>query len=79
MRLVQPTQIFLNEAELHQNGYDDAEVAQWVMSLNETQTAGPGVPVPPATANDKVFQAAFPSAMMEHLSCLPEAKNGYGP
>jgi len=28
---------------------------------------------PPATANDPVFQVAFPSALMQDLPCLPEA------
>jgi hypothetical protein len=31
------------------------------------------VVVPADQANDLVFQAAFPSAMMSHLPCLPEA------
>ena len=46
VRLVQPTQIFLNEDELHQNGYTDAEVAQWVMTLTKEQTLGPGSRAP---------------------------------
>ena len=35
------------------------------MTLTQAQSAGPGQTVDPATANDTVFQAAFPSALME--------------
>ena len=31
--------------------------------------------VPADQADDLVFQAAFPSAMMRHLPCLPEARS----
>jgi hypothetical protein len=33
----------------------------------------PGVQVPADEANDRVFQAAFPSEMLDRLPCLPEA------
>jgi hypothetical protein len=32
------------------------------------------VSVPADEADDLVFQAAFPSKMMRHLPCLPEAR-----
>jgi hypothetical protein len=72
--LVQPTQVFLNVDELAQNGFTVGDVARYVMTLTQAQTAGPGQTVDPATANDKVFQAAFPSALMTDLPCLPEAR-----
>ena len=72
--LIQPTQMFINTAELRQNGYTLAQVAEWVMGLTQAQTAGSGVAVDPATANDTVFQAAFPSEIMKGLPCLPEAR-----
>ncbi len=74
VQLIQPTQIFVDVNELRQNGYTLAQVSQWLMGLTEAETAGPGVTVDPATANEPVLQAAFPSAMMEHLPCLPEAQ-----
>jgi hypothetical protein len=72
--LVQPTQVFLNVDELTDNGFTVADVARYVMTLTQAQTAGGGTTVNPATANDPVFQAAFPSDMMPALPCLPEAR-----
>jgi hypothetical protein len=72
--LVQPTGIFMNEAELRQNGHTLAEVAAYVMSLTKNQAKGEGVQVPAAEQNDTVFEAAFPSEMMDDLPCLPEAR-----
>jgi hypothetical protein len=71
--LVQPSQVFLNVDELEQNGFTVGDVARYIMTLTQATTAGPGQTVDPATANDTVFQAAFPSALMQDLPCLPEA------
>lgn len=73
VELIQPTQLFVDEAELQQNGGTLEEVARWIMELTEADTAAPGVQVPTAEAGDKVFQAAFPSALMTNLDCLQEA------
>jgi type I phosphodiesterase/nucleotide pyrophosphatase len=74
VQLIQPTQIFINMEELAQNGYTLDDVARYVMGLTKADTAQPGVVVPPDQANDLVFQAAFPSALMKRLPCLPEAR-----
>ena len=74
VELVQPTQVFVNEAELRQNGHTLEEVSEWVMGLTKADTALPGVTVPAAEAGDPVFQAAFPSSIMGSLPCLPEAR-----
>ncbi len=74
VELVQPTQIFVNTDELRQNGYTLAQVSEWIMGLTQAQTAGAGVTVDAATANDRVFQAVFPSSIMRDLACLPEAR-----
>jgi Uncharacterized proteins of the AP superfamily len=74
VELVQPSQVFLNTDELAKNGFTVGDVARYIMTLTQAQTAGPGQTVNPATANDKVFQAAFPSDLMAHLPCLPEAR-----
>lgn len=74
VELVQPTQIFVNEAELGQNGHTIEEVAEWVLGLTKGDTAQPGVVVPAEEADDRVFEAAFPSRMMNDLACLPEAR-----
>jgi hypothetical protein len=74
VQLVQPTQIFVNEAELRQNGHTLEEIADWVMGMTKADTAQPGVIVPAEEADDPVFQAAFPSQIMDDLACLPEAR-----
>jgi hypothetical protein len=74
VELVQPTQIFVNERELRQNGHTLKEVAEWIMGLTKADTAQPGVVVPTDQADDPVFQAAFPSSIMDELPCLPEAR-----
>jgi hypothetical protein len=74
VQLVQPTQIFVNTAELEQNGHTLDELARWVMGLTKADAAQPGVVVPADQADDPVFQAAFPSTMMDELPCLPEAR-----
>lgn len=74
VQLVQPTQIFVDEAELRENGYTLEDVAGWVMGLTKADTAQPGTTVPPDEADDLVFEAAFPSSIMSSLPCLPEAR-----
>jgi hypothetical protein len=75
VQLIQPTQIFVNEAELRQNGHTLQDVSEWILGLTKADTAQPGVVVSADQADDLVFQAAFPSAMMRHLPCLPEARS----
>jgi Type I phosphodiesterase / nucleotide pyrophosphatase len=72
--LIQPTQIFVNQDELQQNGHTLEDVSEWIMALTEGETALPTVSVPADQAGDPVFQAAFPSRIMDHLPCLPEAR-----
>ena len=71
---VYQTGIFVNTDELRQNGYSLDDVARFIMTLTEGQTAGTGVVVPPDEQNDPVFQAAYPSDIMRTLPCLPEAR-----
>jgi hypothetical protein len=74
VQLVQPTQIFVDERELRQNGHTLEELSTWIMGLAKADVAQPGVVVPSGEADDPVFQAAFPSALMDQLPCLPEAR-----
>jgi hypothetical protein len=74
VQLVQPTQMFINEAELRQNGHTLEELSSWVIGLTKADTAQPGVLVPADQAGDPVFQAAFPSSLLAELPCLPEAR-----
>jgi hypothetical protein len=72
--LMQPSQAFLNVDELEQNGYTVADVARYMMTFTQADTAGGGVTPIPGHENDTVMQAAFPSDIMPDLPCLPEAR-----
>jgi hypothetical protein len=74
VQLVQPTQIFIDERELEENGHTLEELSAWIMGLTKGDVAQPGVVVPADEAADPVFQAAFPSTLMDELPCLPEAR-----
>jgi predicted AlkP superfamily pyrophosphatase or phosphodiesterase len=74
VELIQPTQIYVNTDELQQNGGTLEDIARWIMQRTEGNTAPAGVVVPAAQQNEKVFAASFPSELMTHLGCLPEAR-----
>ncbi|HYG72727.1 MAG TPA: alkaline phosphatase family protein, partial [Actinomycetota bacterium] len=74
VELIQPTQIFIDLAELRENGATLEDVARHVMTLTKADTAQPGVVVPADEADELVFEAAFPSDLMAQLPCLPEAR-----
>jgi hypothetical protein len=44
-----------------------------MMTFTQAQTAGGGIVPNPGEENDPVMAAAFPSALMQDLPCLPEA------
>jgi hypothetical protein len=70
---VQPSNIFINTQELAANGFTLDDVARFMQGMTQADTAGGGVVPQPGHENDPVFAAVFPSAIMEHLPCLPEA------
>ena len=74
VELMQPTQAFLNLEELASNGHTVADVARFMATFTQTETAGGGVEPNPGQDNDIVMDAAFPSTLMTDLPCLPEAK-----
>ncbi len=74
VELIQPTQIYVNTDELRQNGGTLEDMARWIMDRTKGNTHGLGVTVPAAEQNDKVFSESFPSELMTHLPCLPEAR-----
>ena len=75
---VRPTQIWLNTAELAQNGSTVDDVARFVSGLTEQQTAKKDVTVSAVDAGTRVFSAAFPSSILSRLPCLASA-SGAGP
>jgi hypothetical protein len=68
------TEFWFNENELAQSGHDLVDVANFIMSLTEAQTAKAGRPPLPGHENDLVFAGAFPTSLMIQLPCLPEAR-----
>jgi hypothetical protein len=74
VELIQPTQIYVNTDELRQNGGTLEDMARWIMDRTEGNTHGLGVTVPAAEQDTKVFAESFPSDLMTHLPCLPEAR-----
>lgn len=74
VQLIQPTQIYVDEAELRQNGGTLEEMARWIMERTKSDTAPAGVAVAASDQDDTVFEASFPSALMTELPCLPEAR-----
>ena len=70
---MQPGSIFLNEDEVAANGTTIDDIARFAQALTQAQTAGGGITPNPGQENDPVFAAVFPSSIMEHLPCLPEA------
>jgi predicted AlkP superfamily pyrophosphatase or phosphodiesterase len=68
------TEFWFNESELAQSGHDLVDVANYLMSLTEAQTAKATRPPLPGHENDLVFAGAFPTSLMDQLPCLPEAR-----
>jgi hypothetical protein len=74
VELMQPTQAFLNVGELEAAGHSIDDVARFMMTFTQAQTAGGGVAPDTGHEDDVVMAAAFPSALMQDLPCLPEAR-----
>jgi len=66
---VQTTQVFLDPEELAQNGHTLEQVAASLARLTAADIAAP-----PGSSGQRVFAAVFPSELMPHLACLPEAR-----
>ena len=71
---IRPTQIWVNTTELHKNGYTLEDVSQYILSLTESQTSKPAISPAPGDGRKTVFQAAFPTSLLQHLPCLPATK-----
>jgi hypothetical protein len=73
---VRPTEIWLNDAELADNGFTLTQVSQFLMGLTQQQTyKNQNLPLP-GHEQDLVFDAALPSSILSKLPCLPEARAG---
>ena len=67
---VHTSQIFLDEEELHEQGYDAADVARYVLGFTEADgSALQASPVPGIDRDRPVFSAAIPGDMLASLPC----------
>jgi hypothetical protein len=74
--LVQPSQVFLNETELAEQGASVDDVARYLMSVSKHDVAGEGVAPPPGTGGELAFELVLPSTMLPNLPCLREGDEG---
>jgi hypothetical protein len=67
---VRPTEIWLDTAELRENGSTLVQVSQWLLGLTQAETfKNQNVPEP-GRGGDTVFAAALPSSILASLPCL---------
>jgi len=70
---VRPTEIWVDRAELKDNGFTLVDVSEWFMSLTQEQTYKNRNLPQPGHGQDPVFSAALPSSILSSLPCLPRA------
>ena len=74
VRKVRPTQIWVDHAELQDNGLEIADVTGWLYRLTQADVVKPGRT--PSDPTAPVFAAVLPSRILSGLPCLPEASAG---
>jgi hypothetical protein len=74
LQYVRHTQIWLDRRELAENGHTLVEVATFLDGLTKAQTQGGGQTIPPGQEGDEVFEAVFPSDILDRLPCLPHPR-----
>lgn len=67
-----PTQLWLDEAKLRRGGYSVEQVSAFVQRLTHADTAG-SRGIQPGEGNLRVFDAVFPTSVIEQLPCIPES------
>jgi hypothetical protein len=79
VRLIQeirPTEIWVDPAELRDNGVTLDQISAFIMTLTQAQTyKNENLPAP-GHEHDEVFDAALPSSMLGALPCLPHPRAG---
>jgi hypothetical protein len=69
--LQRPSQVWVDRAELEANGFTLEQVARYLGEYTKSQNRqDPGF-LKPEERDDRVFAAAFPSALLDDLPCLP--------
>lgn len=67
---VKQTEIFMNVAELEEQGHTLEDVSRFIMGIRQKDVPIPGLPV--HSPNAKVFRVAFPARALVDIPCLPQ-------
>ncbi len=70
VEFTQPTHVFIDTAELEQQGATLEDVSAFLLTVTKGEVQGVDYPVDPAVADAPAFIAAYPSTMIEDLPCL---------
>jgi hypothetical protein len=74
LQRMRTTEMWLDPRELAENGHTLEDVSRFVLGLTKAQTNGNSQQIAASEADDAVFEAVLPSAMLRQLPCLPEAR-----
>jgi hypothetical protein len=72
----QPTEMFIDRDELAEQGYTLNDVSAYLMELRFADVGSPTWPVPPEGLDDQALIAAYPSELLDALSCVPRDDPG---
>jgi hypothetical protein len=67
---VQPTEVFINERELAEEGHTLTDVAEFLLGLTKGEVGGETWLIPEEHRGEPAFLAAYPSELLERLPCL---------
>jgi hypothetical protein len=70
---VQPTHVFVNEEELREQGFSLNDVAAYLLTVTKEHVGSDTWPVAASDLDEPAFLAAYPSSLLEELSCVREA------
>ncbi len=73
---VRPTEIWVDRAELADNGVTLLDLSRWLLALTQRDTYKNQHLPEPGHEDETVFAAALPSSILARLPCLPEARAG---
>jgi hypothetical protein len=71
VQYTQPTEMFIDRAELAEQGYTLNDVSAFLMELTFRDVGSPTWPVPEEGLDDRAFMAAYPSPLLDTLDCVP--------
>jgi hypothetical protein len=67
------TQLWMNVPELQQNGHSLGDVADFLMEYTASDNAADPAALSPELRNERLFAAAFPGEVLDHLPCLDQS------